>query len=167
MNQNSNSTASLKRLGEIDREHRLLSHASAVLHWDQETYMPEAAVQDRAEQLALLSGLMHDRITQPQIGEELGALGVKFEQDSVPRVPETFQGIERAFGHLVVCKPTDGGANKIADTANIASRFRRSDFSFPVCSVSDSGSLSRTMRSCTRFFNVWHSNILIISCLVC
>ena len=97
MNQNSNSTASLKRLGEIDREHRLLSHASAVLHWDQETYMPEAAVQDRAEQLALLSGLMHDRITQPQIGEELGALGVKFEQDSVPRVPETFQGIERAF----------------------------------------------------------------------
>jgi carboxypeptidase Taq len=97
VSQNSNSTAALQRLKEIDREHRLLVHASAVLHWDQETYMPEAAVQDRADQLALLSGLMHDRITQPEIAEKLSALGVSFEQDPVPRVPDTFQVSERAF----------------------------------------------------------------------
>lgn len=97
MSENSKSAAALQRLKEIDREYRLLSHASAVLHWDQETYMPEAAVQDRADQLSLLSGLMHDRISRPEIGEQLTSLGVAFEQDPVPRVPETFQGIERAF----------------------------------------------------------------------
>jgi carboxypeptidase Taq len=97
VSENSKNSAALQRLREIDREYRLLSHAAAVLHWDQETYMPEAAVRDRAEQLSLLSGLMHDRITHPQIGEQLTALGVAFEQDPVPRVPETFRGIERAF----------------------------------------------------------------------
>jgi len=94
---NSASAAALQRLKEIDREYRLLGHASAVLHWDQETYMPEQAVRDRADQLALLSGLMHDRITQPEIGEKLTALGVAFQEDTVPRVPEAFLGIERAF----------------------------------------------------------------------
>jgi carboxypeptidase Taq len=93
----SKSDAALKLLKEIDREYRLLGQAAAVLHWDQETYMPEAAVADRAEQLSLLSGLMHDRITQAQIGEQLTMLGVRFEKDPLPRVPETFQGIEQAF----------------------------------------------------------------------
>lgn len=87
----------LQRLREIDGEHRLLGHAAAVLHWDQETYMPDGAVQERAEQLSLLSGLMHDRITQPEIGEILATLGVSFEPDPLPEVPGTFEGVERAF----------------------------------------------------------------------
>ena len=87
----------LRRLKEIDREHRLLGHVAAVLHWDQETYMPDGAVQERADQLSLLSGLMHDRITQPEIGEILSTLGVSFEPDPLPEVPETFGGVDRAF----------------------------------------------------------------------
>ncbi|UCG00236.1 MAG: carboxypeptidase M32 [Spirochaetaceae bacterium] len=87
----------LERLKEIDREYRLLSHTAAILHWDQETYMPEAAVLNRADQLSLLSGLMHDRITQPEIGETLTAIGVSLDADPTPRIPDTFQGIERAF----------------------------------------------------------------------
>jgi len=85
------------QLKQIDREHRLLGHTSAILQWDQETYMPRAAVQERAEQLSLLSGLMHDRITRPDVGESLSALGVDFEADPVPRVPDRFSEIERAF----------------------------------------------------------------------
>ena len=85
----------LQRLREIDREHRLLGHTAAILHWDQETCMPEGAVRERAEQLSLLSGLMHDRITQPEIGELLGGLGVSLDPD--PRLPERFQGLDRAF----------------------------------------------------------------------
>jgi carboxypeptidase Taq len=87
----------LQRLREIDREHRLLGHAAAVLHWDQETYMPDGAVQERADQLSLLSGLIHDRITQPQIGEIFSTLGVSSEPDQLPVVPETFEGVDRAF----------------------------------------------------------------------
>jgi carboxypeptidase Taq len=97
VSENSKSTAALQRLKEVDREYRLLSHTAAILHWDQETYMPEAAVQDRADQLSLLSGLMHDRITHPEVGEQLSDLGVAFQQGPVPQVPETFQGIEGAF----------------------------------------------------------------------
>ena len=59
--------------------------------------MPEAAVQDRADQLSLLSGLMHDRITQPEIGEKLGALGVDFDADLHPRIPEHYGEIDQAF----------------------------------------------------------------------
>jgi carboxypeptidase Taq len=87
----------LQRLKEIDREHRLLGQTAAVLHWDQETYMPDGAVQERADQLSLLSGLIHDRITQPEIGEILTTLGVSFEPDPLPVVPETFEGADRAF----------------------------------------------------------------------
>jgi carboxypeptidase Taq len=87
----------LLRLKEIDREHRLLGHAAAVLHWDQETYMPDGAVRERADQLSLLSGLIHDRITQPEIGEILTTLGVTFEPDPLPVVPEIFEGVDRAF----------------------------------------------------------------------
>jgi carboxypeptidase Taq len=97
VSKNNGSRAVLKRLKEIDREHRLLAHTAAVLHWDQETYMPEAAVQDRADQLSLLSGLMHDRITQPEIGEQLTGLGVSFEKESLPGVSEDFKEIDRAF----------------------------------------------------------------------
>ena len=96
MSNKNGSGTELKRLREIDREYRLLGHSAAVLHWDQETCMPEAAVQDRAEQISLLSGLMHDRITQPEIGEKLGALGVDFDTDPLPRIPEDFQGIDQA-----------------------------------------------------------------------
>jgi carboxypeptidase Taq len=97
MSQTGQASERLERLREIDREYRLLGHASAVLHWDQETYIPEAAVRERADQLALLSGLMHDRITRTEIGELLVSLGISFESDPIPLVPATFSEIDRAF----------------------------------------------------------------------
>jgi carboxypeptidase Taq len=97
VSKNDGSDADLKRLKEIVREYRHLGHSAAVLHWDQETCMPEAAVGDRAEQLSLLSGLMHDRITRQEIGEKLGALGIDVRMDPLPRIPEGFRGIDQAF----------------------------------------------------------------------
>jgi carboxypeptidase Taq len=63
------------RLGEIDRELNLLGHASALLSWDQETYMPAQAVGERSEQLALLQGLIHDRTSSTELGSLLDRLG--------------------------------------------------------------------------------------------
>ena len=40
-----------------------LGAATAVLGWDQETYMPDGAVAGRAEQMATLSSFIHDHIT--------------------------------------------------------------------------------------------------------
>ena len=40
-----------------------LGAATAVLGWDQETYMPDGAVAGRAEQMATLSSFIHEHIT--------------------------------------------------------------------------------------------------------
>ncbi len=53
----------LDQLLKMDREIQLLEHTSALLEWDQETYMPEQAIEERAEQIALIQGLMHEKIT--------------------------------------------------------------------------------------------------------
>ena len=51
-----------------------LSQASAVLGWDQETMMPIKGARFRATQQATLQGLLHERFTNPRIGELLAAL---------------------------------------------------------------------------------------------
>lgn len=64
----------IKRLIEIDRQRTLFTHIGALLGWDQETYLPERAVEERAEQLALIQGLAHEKAVQPEIGDLLAAL---------------------------------------------------------------------------------------------
>ena len=56
------------------RERALLGSCAAVLGWDEQTYMPIAASEARAEQLALLAGLQHERATDPRVGERLDRL---------------------------------------------------------------------------------------------
>ena len=65
----------LARLIELDREVGLLGHIHALLNWDQETYMPVKAVAERAEQIAYVEGLAHDKLTAPEVGDLLTALG--------------------------------------------------------------------------------------------
>ncbi|ADB53688.1 carboxypeptidase M32 [Conexibacter woesei] len=59
-----------QRLAEIDD----LGNAAGLLSWDQQTMMPERANAQRAEQLGTLSGIVHDRFTDPAIGRLLGEL---------------------------------------------------------------------------------------------
>jgi carboxypeptidase Taq len=65
------SSTTLDTLRKLDREARLLEHSAAVLSWDQETYMPEGAVVERSQQLALLQGLVHQRNRSQEIGDAL------------------------------------------------------------------------------------------------
>lgn len=66
----------------IDREVTVLEHIIAILEWDQETGMPDKALDERSEQQVLMQGLLHDKITASEIGDILGALG------STPERPE-------------------------------------------------------------------------------
>ncbi len=54
------------------RECALLGSTSAALQWDQETGMPPAALDWRAEQLGYLSGRAHRLWTAPEVGRWLG-----------------------------------------------------------------------------------------------
>lgn len=48
-----------------------LNNILALLHWDQEVMMPTAATGDRAGQLAVLSSIVHRKITDSELGELL------------------------------------------------------------------------------------------------
>ena len=71
----------LRRLGEISD----LQRATGLLVWDQETKMPPLGAPARADQLATLTRLAHDRATAPELGsllEELRELEESSEPDS-------------------------------------------------------------------------------------
>ena len=55
------------------RELALLDGASALLNWDEETYMPRKGLAFRAEQLAFLSGWAHRQFTAPEVGDWIQA----------------------------------------------------------------------------------------------
>ncbi len=56
------------------RETTLLSSLAELAGWDERTYLPSAAGPYRAEQLALLAGMIHQRRTAPQLGDWLAQL---------------------------------------------------------------------------------------------
>jgi carboxypeptidase Taq len=57
-----------------NREASLLGSCAELLGWDELTCMPAAGAANRAEQLALMAGLQHDRATDPRLGELLAAV---------------------------------------------------------------------------------------------
>lgn len=56
------------------RETALLTSSNALLGWDERTGLPSAAGPYRADQMTYLSGLIHQRQTDPQLGEWLVSL---------------------------------------------------------------------------------------------
>ncbi len=51
-----------------------LGYSTAVLGWDQETYMPEKGAGSRAQQIATLSGIIHEQFTDKEFGKILKKL---------------------------------------------------------------------------------------------
>ncbi len=52
----------------IYKENTILSNINGLSHWDYEVMMPKKATEQRADELALMSGLIHERVTNPKIG---------------------------------------------------------------------------------------------------
>ena len=80
----------------------LLGSCASVLGWDERTHMPKGGAEHRAEQLALLVGMMHERATAPQIGDDLaeieGSDGVADPHvEAAVNVREIRRGYDRAI----------------------------------------------------------------------
>ncbi len=63
-------------LGQLNSRMQELKDLSGVIGlatWDQETYLPPKGQGARADQLATLQGLYHQRLTEPALGELMGA----------------------------------------------------------------------------------------------
>lgn len=56
------------------RETAMLASIDGLLNWDERTYMPVEAGPYRAEQITFMSGLIHQRRTDPRLGQWLGEL---------------------------------------------------------------------------------------------
>jgi carboxypeptidase Taq len=84
----------LEKLHKIDGECRHLEQVAAVLQWDQETYLPPGGVEDRAEQLALIQRLAHERFIAPETGRLLAELGSDSQN---PRGDEKLPPVEGDF----------------------------------------------------------------------
>ena len=64
----------------------VLGTAEGIIHWDMETMMPPGAVEQRSEQLALMSRIQHQLATDPKIGKLLKVLQSNPEAQSLGQV---------------------------------------------------------------------------------
>lgn len=124
------STAAYQHLLAHSRQAALLGATSALLAWDQETYMPAGAGERRAEQLELLASLGHERATDPRIGEWLSSCGSdpgdEEQQAAVREMRRDYDRATRLPTALVAeLAATESRAQQAWATAREASDFAR------------------------------------------
>ena len=101
MNTSTDSVLAYEKLVSSLREIGLLSSAASLLHWDERTQMPVKGTEHRANQLSLLSRLIHEQFTSPRIGELLATVESSEamkdrESDIAVNVRETRRSYDRA-----------------------------------------------------------------------
>lgn len=72
----------------FQRQTEALSSVAERLDWDRETVMPRGADEQRAEEAAALEAVLHERRTDPRIGEWLDAAQAEIEDDEDARMLE-------------------------------------------------------------------------------
>ena len=115
MNNGKTPSDCLERLRSLDRERMHISRAAALLQWDQETYLPCEGVEERAEQLAVLEGLAHEKLVDCEVGRLLGelhgcssSLEAEYLQDNKDKFPaEDFLRVLRRDYERAVKIPSD------------------------------------------------------------
>lgn len=75
------------------RQIAVLDSVGSLMSWDQQTYLPTAGTDNRAEQQALIATLSHERFTAPRVGEWIEAcadsnLTAPAESDSAANIRE-------------------------------------------------------------------------------
>ena len=74
------------------KEIRMLNSAQALLHWDMETQMPPRGQEMRANQMGIISGLIHEKSTSSAMGqwlEELSSAPQGLSEEQQTNVRET------------------------------------------------------------------------------
>lgn len=80
------------------RQTAILSSIDSVLGWDERTQMPPANAEHRAEQMTLLSGMIHQRNVDPKVGEWLEALAESpLAEDKHSDVGTTIRMLKRKY----------------------------------------------------------------------
>ena len=75
-----------------------IGHSIAVLSWDKETYLPKKSAPMRSQQIATLSGIVHEEFTDKEFGELLRRLGKQrnLKADQKKNVSVTLNDYDKA-----------------------------------------------------------------------
>jgi len=76
------------------RELAVLGGINATLAWDQQVYMPHHSGASKVEQMGMVAGLLHGRMTDPRVGEWLSSLE---GHDLEPRMAAGVANLRRAY----------------------------------------------------------------------
>ena len=84
------------KLVSLHRETESIARLSDLASWDQETYMPSGSVDQRAESMGVIAGLIHSRRTSPEIGELLSEIdGSELDETEAANVRLIRQDFQR------------------------------------------------------------------------
>ena len=81
-----NIRSAYKKLLKRTKDLIVLQSAESIIHWDMETMLPPKAVEQRSQQLALLSRIKHKMSTSPQTGKLLNAILASPQYDALTEV---------------------------------------------------------------------------------
>jgi carboxypeptidase Taq len=81
-----NIQAEYKKLLAKTKDLIVLQSAECIIHWDMETMMPPKAVEQRSQQLALLSRIKHKMSTSRETGKLLNAIAANPQYDALSEV---------------------------------------------------------------------------------
>lgn len=114
----------------IDRfkETRLLDSIGSIASWDQHTYMPPKGASHRAEQMAYLAKLGHEKLTSPRIGKLLGTIeGTPAVKDAESAEAANVREIRRAFDRAVKvpAKLVEEIARTVSQAQNVWAQARK------------------------------------------
>lgn len=115
------------------KETTLIGSCASVLAWDEQTYMPAGGAEHRGNQLALLAGMRHEKVTDPKVGELLAmAEGARGEEDPQGGLSANIREWRRAYDRAT--KLPKSLVEELAKTTSLAqhewaSARRKSDFS--------------------------------------
>lgn len=94
----------LEKLLSHEKQTSALGQVAGLVSWDQEAMMPPKGAQQRAEQAGAIAKIIHERRTDPKIGEWLAALNgdemTEFDRCNVREIRRTYERATKVPGRL-------------------------------------------------------------------
>ncbi|MDA7541411.1 carboxypeptidase M32 [bacterium] len=91
------SNETLEKLIDHTRQTAILASVDELLNWDQRTLMPKSAETYRADQITLINGMVHQRNTDPRLGEWLAELVDQYPADSTDDAAVTVHRLYKQY----------------------------------------------------------------------
>jgi len=105
-------------LRESLRSMDVLGSVASILSWDQETMLPRGGAELRAEQMAMMSSLVHERHTDPRVGDWIGECEADAELMKDGGEAANVREIRRQYDRAVLLPPSL--VHEMAQTTSLA-----------------------------------------------